>query len=479
MPYETLPTIPETVHQPVFVTDMWVERMLHRKQYIRPESNVTNTPFQKFPIPGFQRLVVCPTRFEGVDRLHMSRAVQLMGATINEEFSLKVSVLVCEKVIPGHEKLRHAQHWNIPTVTAEWLWDCIRSGELRAFTPYLIQPYLERACGKASGSPKQVPNRSPKEYRQGLHITVEANGHRKNDKVERHSKDMGIHDQPYGRSRMTRQGDSAKRENEPPASASISGNTKSALPQSITNNCGPLHEITTNSSPPKSLSKSPSKKTTTVTTSMTKSHPFHEEPQLSSAITAFLVQHQNARSAASVSSSINIGLDQNQNQPRVRRKRQLLGRAPSNASNLSRASSVDTTNTDGVGTPLEFGRSASSGTITSATPLSHVPMKTSLRTSGDATFDPLATWPDDDEERTKSNNEQWQLTQLGYEDPDAMAWREKVERKLGGGSTTGKHHDGGGGLGGRVRIPEIGLVKDVTGKGAGGVGRRTRLAMGN
>ncbi|KAI4193315.1 MAG: hypothetical protein LQ350_008383 [Teloschistes chrysophthalmus] len=482
MQYEKLPTIPGTVHQPHFVTNMWVERTLHRKQYIRPESHITNTPIRKFPIPGFERLIICSTGFKGIDRLHIFKSAELMGATYDEFLSPKASVLVRNNVDFDHEKLRRAREWNIPTVTAEWLWDCIRSGELRTFTPYLIQPWLERASGNGSESQKQVPTRPQKEGRQDLHTNEEVKDHRKDNNVERRGTHIGIHDRPPPRSSKARHEGPAKPQDEPPESASDPCDTKPLLPQPTTITGGPLQEITTNSSPPKPSDKSPSKSTTTWTNSTAKLHSFNEEPRLSSAIAACLAEHQHARTAAaSASSSINVGMDQNQNQPRVRRKRQLFGRAPSNASNLSRASSVDTMNTDGVGTPLEFGRSASSGTITNATPASHAPVQNSLGASGDAAFDPLATWRDDDEdEGMKSKNEQWQLTQLGYEDPDAMAWREKVEKKLGGGSTTGKNNEGGGGgggAGGRVKVPEIGLVKDVTGKGAGGVGKRTRLAM--
>ncbi|KAL8957780.1 MAG: hypothetical protein Q9193_005032, partial [Seirophora villosa] len=150
LPTNLLPTIPVHQHRPVVVTDMWVERNLHRKQYVRPEANVTSTPFQRFPIPGFESLVVCSTRFEDVDLLHMSKAVKLMGATYDEEFSPRASVLICNKVVPGHEKLRHAQHWNVPTVTADWLWDCIRSGELRVFSAYLVQPYRSSPLPEAN-----------------------------------------------------------------------------------------------------------------------------------------------------------------------------------------------------------------------------------------------------------------------------------------------------------------------------------------
>ena len=71
------------------------------------------------------------------------------------------------------------------------------------------------------------------------------------------------------------------------------------------------------------------------------------------------------------------------------------------------------------------------------------------------------------------------MTQLGYEDPDALAWREKVARKLGGGGGGSGNGNGGGvtaaGTEGSRRVKEIGVVKDVVGS-RGPVGKRTRLA---
>ncbi|KAI4185620.1 MAG: hypothetical protein LQ346_005857, partial [Caloplaca aetnensis] len=141
IPSDSIPTMSVHQHRPVVVTELWVERNLFRKQYIRPEANIMSVPFRRFPIPGFKRLVVCSTQFEGVDLLHMSKAVKLMGAMYEEEFSPGTSVLVCNKVVPGHQKLYHAQLWNIPTVKADWLWDCIASGDMKDFRPYLAQPY--------------------------------------------------------------------------------------------------------------------------------------------------------------------------------------------------------------------------------------------------------------------------------------------------------------------------------------------------
>ncbi|KAL8946348.1 MAG: hypothetical protein Q9222_007244, partial [Ikaeria aurantiellina] len=350
-PPDQIPRIPGQVHQPLVVTDMWVERNLHRKQFIRPQENITNQPFRRFPIPGFERLVVCSTRFEGVDLLHMSKAVRLMGATYDEEFSSKASVLICYKIVPGQEKLHHAQLWNVPAITAEWLWDCIRSGELKSFDAYLVQPRPVQRQARTSKSQEPVP----KEAQQDAERDEDTNIRRAPDQAT-------ILPDTKKRPSMI---SSEKSTANPPTSSNTS---RTHLPQANTRTSDPLREISPNSSPPKP-SISPSKPTSINNSDSLQPKPSASsisDPALSSAIHSFLAHHQNIRSASrsasrTASNSINTN---NTNQPLPtnnarRRKRQLLGRAPSNASNLSRASSVDTVNTDGLGTPIELTRSAS------------------------------------------------------------------------------------------------------------------------
>ena len=47
-----IPSTPDPMPQPIAVTDMWVERCLHRKELVSPQANVTSTPFRQFPISG-------------------------------------------------------------------------------------------------------------------------------------------------------------------------------------------------------------------------------------------------------------------------------------------------------------------------------------------------------------------------------------------------------------------------------------------
>ncbi|KAH0559970.1 hypothetical protein GP486_003510 [Trichoglossum hirsutum] len=83
-----------------------------------------------------------------------------MGATYDGYLTGNTSVLVCNSTSSGM-KIKHALEWNIPSVTAEWLWDCVRSGQVQPFGRYHIP------------TPKKVmrlsaPLRSNKEDLNGL-----------------------------------------------------------------------------------------------------------------------------------------------------------------------------------------------------------------------------------------------------------------------------------------------------------------------
>lgn len=93
--------VPKTPHETenlTVVTDMWLERCLHRTECVDPQADPTSTPFRLFPIPGlsatlltnylslisegFESTIVCSTAFRGVDLLHLSKAAQLMGIDV-------------------------------------------------------------------------------------------------------------------------------------------------------------------------------------------------------------------------------------------------------------------------------------------------------------------------------------------------------------------------------------------------------------
>ncbi len=75
------------------------------------------------------------------------------------------------------------------------------------------------------------------------------------------------------------------------------------------------------------------------------------------------------------------------------------------------------------------------------------------------------------ERAARGGGEEMQMTQLGYEDVEGRAWRERVVRKMGG-EVEVEVEEKEGGEGGRREV-----VKDVGGRKGEGVAGRTR-AMG-
>lgn len=56
VPYQTLKSAAPSTDNMAFecevVTDMWLEKCLHARALVPPESHVASTPFPRFPIPG-------------------------------------------------------------------------------------------------------------------------------------------------------------------------------------------------------------------------------------------------------------------------------------------------------------------------------------------------------------------------------------------------------------------------------------------
>ena len=466
------PPISENQHQPVLVADMWVERCIYQKQFEEPQANVTNTPFRQFPIAGFEDLAICSTGFQGIDLVHMSKAVKLMGATYNEFFTPKASVLLCNAVTPGHEKLLHAQLWGIPAVKAEWLWNCIRRSESTPFASYLVQRLRDpnqvsrkadsRETSAESRKSDKSPERTWKTSKRPTRVPLPPDEEDKQLAKDTPSSDQ--HPEPW-LTTATRQ--SGIDENRLPDIDTTNDTTMTALDDESSHTLrptsGPLHEISPNTSQP-NLSTSPEK--LPQPSASAEKMPSPQKPDstssssLETAISSLLAHHQRASSNPGPSGSSSSG------QPRpYRRRRQLLGRAPSNLSshsiNLSRASSVDTMNTDGLGTPLELSNITKSDNIHKK--------RTDINKNNndnDNKAEIKTIWSADQEDPDREEPP-LQMTQLGYEDETVKAWREKVDVKMGVGYGKAK----GKGTPGKGK-PRDGAV------GGLGISTRTRLASG-
>ena len=216
---------------------------------------------------------------------------------------------------------------------------------------------------------------------------------------------------------------------------------------------------------------------------------------LSDAITSLLAQTKTPIPlSAPDKPSTNTRPLSNPSAPETRRRnRKLLGRATSNLSNrsigsnnpvlnlntgLSRASSVGTMNTDDVGTPLDLS-AAGPGTATATeTSTSKTALGDGLTTSALTSHDELLAAEDDGED---PEEKPLQMTQVGYEDPEAGRWRARLMRKVSAharGVKDGEVVDGDkkktkGELGGAVVAGGGGTLEDE-GEGARSVSTRTR-----
>ncbi len=361
--------------------------------------------------------------------------------------------------MPGPDKLKYALEWKVPIVSGEWLWDSIHEGALRPFDPYLIhharhhllktQPKpsdaeldATKAHNHSSFSTRMIKDKGEHPLYSHTFDSVknEEGAQPMDDSTLRVVEESPVKNRDPCRDSIGERGDETGTDPPHPDEGCHS------LSQTLRPMTIPLKEISLNLSPkdPPSPPKvcSPSSKSVTSVK--------YDEETLGTAISSLLAHHQ--RLAATIPPA-----KPTEETKFGRRRRQLFGRAPSSMSarsngsiNISRASSVDTMNTDGLGTPLE---SSTANT----------------RDEADGSFAVLHGIGE--KERARDSFEApLQMTQLGYEDPDVRAWRERVVKKLGGAEQIDP--DAG------RRVEGIGVVTDVRGRGSKGIGRRTRQALG-
>lgn len=345
-------------------------------------------------------------------------------------------------------------------MTADWLWDCIREAKLKAFDQYLVQAFshelieedpfrLEKPLSNDRKinnvkKPLILSSKPPKACLTGQKLETKEDFLNSSVKAglavaKNSSLVEGVLTKQHGETVIHPQSDEL--------SKSASGKPDNNL-QLTLQEAAPLQEISSNPSlkPP-----SPGKVPSPPPPKPVPLPNYKEEDSLGPAISSLLAHHQRPPTNSPVKPVPTYG----------RRRRHLFGRAPSNISmhsngsiSISRASSVDTMNTDGLGTPLESYNSAAKNETTDA-------------------FATLRSYEKLDGGGQAEDNH-LMMTQLGYEDPDVQAWRERVVKKMGG--ATGIEI--GNADSADRRTTDIGVVKDVAGKGIQAVSKRTRQALG-
>jgi hypothetical protein len=374
---------------------------------------------------------------------------------------------------PNKQKLFHVGEWKVPAVIADWLWISVQTGEKKPFEPYII--------------PHQRPFYQPK----GNNIIVDDAITKQASKSAKPFNDQPPEKEPQSEKRETR-----------------SRRAPSLAESGERNDQQPLQDGSPRSPEKPSRSPSPSKgrqPTPTPTAPVTKRSslknvPIPEMPAPLEMAISDLLRQKRAGSKA-------LGPDK---EAGPQRRRRLLGRANSNSSTLgagnhpaqlqrevSRASSIDTMNEDGYGVVVDGIDSSRSSRANSfvggparATAGNHPDRPNAQQQPRDSRFDFMHGDPmfaefsgrDAAGFAAEDDDNSPEMTQLGYEDPDAAAAREQIlqhaERlKRGadvGGSLKGAASDKKRRESGRKTLV-VGTLQDQEHAGWGS-GRRTRSA---
>jgi DNA replication regulator DPB11 len=387
--------IPSEIHT---VTDWWVEQCLVTKTLIPPADYPLGRPFPKFPLERFRGLKVCSTGFEGMHLRHVSLVVALMGAKYEETFSQDVSVLICNPIRSlRREKLLSAQAWNIPVVSLDWLLVSIQLGERQPFKPYLHR--LKRASESeiASGREKEIP--------------CEHDGISGQIKVEVIQRKIKEAVRPAKTSKL----DTTAFEDDAPVRVKVE---EPCIPAPSTTSTEPLVEISSNS--PRKPPLSPSKASISGPPIVSAAIP---QETINTAISTLLAKSKSANDKPEHP-------DAAEGARKKRAPSRILGRAASNVSAVSCASSVDSTASTGqaVAWPSNKGSSGSGSGERRSSSFLHGTAQSEREKSAMTILDDLVANTDGYHEEEAAPPQ----TQMQYEDSESSEYKARVLARVKG-----------------------------------------------
>ena len=145
------------------VSEFWLEWCMFTKAYVAPQQYPLCSIMSQTKPPGFSKLTINVSGFPGIQTLQISKILKLMGATYTESFTQSTSALVCKEGSDNPEKLSYAKMWQVPAVSESWLWSCLRNGRMAAFDKYFMQTTndLVRRDSEAQRQPQDLANTRP------------------------------------------------------------------------------------------------------------------------------------------------------------------------------------------------------------------------------------------------------------------------------------------------------------------------------
>ncbi|KAK5199863.1 protein kinase activating protein dpb11 [Exophiala xenobiotica] len=491
------------------VSELWLERCMLENKFIDPDKY----PLGLFPGPCstvLSSVLINVSGFLGLETLHISKMVSALGGKYTEKFAAGVSVLVVRKGSHNAQKLAGAQEWGIPVVSEEWLWSTIKSGKQAPFASYLLLP--TRAQKASAEEQTRQKRKDPDAYVEvgTVPLRPEEKERQARSRSKSYQAEKDVQNKPRSALkskdapvRIHRDAtDDAVRKAEETMLAlddeDTLGRSESERTSFVQEDL-PLQELSSNSSG-KNHSNVELKRIVmppldgTVNIQETKRD---ENVQTSGA------QNDKSSGIQALNGAIRDFLDSGIRKRPIDdgekpvKKGRLFGRALSNLSNgsasshprQSRASSIDSMNTDGVGSEIApavpFERpalgGASSTTSTGEKGTFNFTGKAKTTMTGGGITPLLLSMHDldmpDHNSLHRREEETPRMTQLGYEDPEeAVLLREKLAASRRRKSKLGQNEDDPKPPAAvRANKPERKLRDDDILSGAGwGAGRRTR-----
>lgn len=139
-PVEQLPSSEaDGVHFQV-TSELWVEHCMFNKLFTPPDQYPLGRLLPKIKPPGFSKLVITSTGFSGIVPNHIAKMVRHLGATYEQTFTRNTSILVCNRTNQSQAKLAMAKSWAIPAVAESWVWTCVLENRRASFEAHALNP---------------------------------------------------------------------------------------------------------------------------------------------------------------------------------------------------------------------------------------------------------------------------------------------------------------------------------------------------
>lgn len=163
IPHTAAPKLPTVPAGTLVVSQWWLERCLQQRIVYAPETDALSRPFPAGPIPGFEELIINTTGFSSVDLRQSAEAIKLVGARYEANFGSCVSVLLSGSTTVKYEKSQYAAKHDIPTLRADWLYDCLKTRSRLPFHDYRIALAPYASCQTCTPAPGETISDKPRE----------------------------------------------------------------------------------------------------------------------------------------------------------------------------------------------------------------------------------------------------------------------------------------------------------------------------